>query len=130
MFSLTLTELLYVLAVSLQLSGALLLILRYWLQSVKDQVTESREKESRVEDSLLILGQTQPSVSELTENIWLNRFAFVCLFLGYLLGVWGEIMSSSKTLIFIWILCATLVITFVLFFGSRIIARRYCNGKT
>jgi len=112
-------EWLYIVAISFQLTGALLLIIRYWFSSIKKEIHIAEEKETRVENNMLILGQTQPSPSEIRENIWLNRFAFICLLVGYLIGVWGESSKTNRWGSFIFIIIFTGILTVSLWLIAR-----------
>lgn len=112
-------EWLYIVAISFQLTGALLLIIRYWFSSIKKEIHIAEEKETRVENNMLILGQTQPSPSEIRENIWLNRFAFICLLVGYLIGIWGEPSKTNRWGSFIFIIIFTGILTVSLWLIAR-----------
>ena len=128
------SEWLYIGAISFQLTGALLLIIRYWFSSIKKEIRIAEEKETRVENNLLILGQTQPSPSEIRENIWLNRFAFICLLVGYLIGIWGESSKTNKWWSFAFIIIFTGILTVSLgliarkLFGNRKNSEEKPNG--
>lgn len=91
----------YIFAISFQLAGALLLIVRYWFKSVDKQLQslESRRTHLDLGGEVLNLGETQPSDSEMAEEIWINRLAFAYIAIGYLLGIWGEPRGASKCVI-------------------------------
>jgi hypothetical protein len=86
----------YVLAISFQLAGALLLIVRYWFKSVESQLAVVESKRTHMIGEMLYLGKTQPDDSELVEEIWINRLAFVYIALGYFLGIWGDPLDTCK----------------------------------
>ena len=110
MFNLTIWECIYVFSVSLQLSGALLLLIKYSFVNIEKGILEAKKKENHVENGKLILGNTQPTPSEYAENVWLNRIAFALIALGYLLGVFG-VNTGNRFVLFAWILVLSVVIT-------------------
>lgn len=84
----------YILAVSLQLAGAELLIWNYWSKPIKQLKSEELSKENHVEGSVLIINSK--SEDEIGENIWLNRFAFVMIALGYVAGIFEDLQNCSR----------------------------------
>lgn len=101
------SEIIYIIAVSFQVSGALLLIVQFWCIKIKKGIEENKKKETHVEGETLVLGKTQPTSFEYTNNVWLNRFAFVLIALGYLLGVFGNIEMSNRFFILFWIILSS-----------------------
>ena len=64
-------------------------------------------------DGTLDLGESRPNDSELVEEIWINRFAFAYLAIGYLLGIWGEPLSASKCMITLSVVLFVIVLVVV-----------------
>lgn len=89
----------YVLAISLQLAGALLLIIRYSVTPMKTQLRDAHEKASHVDEAEETISIGIPVDSEVIEEIRLNRLAFIYIAVGYLFGIWGESFDVSKWLI-------------------------------
>lgn len=89
----------YVLAISLQLAGALLLIIRYSVTPMKTQLRDAHEKASHVDEAEETISIGSPVDSEVIEEIRLNRLAFIFIAVGYLFGIWGEPFDVSKWLI-------------------------------
>ena len=89
----------YILAISFQLAGALLLIVRYWFKSVDKQLELLERKRPHANGEELHLGEPQPNDSELVEEIWINRLAFAYIAIGYFLGIWGEPLGANKCVI-------------------------------
>ncbi|MGN0680884.1 MAG: hypothetical protein ACI4LY_02615 [Candidatus Fimisoma sp.] len=103
----------YIIAISFQLAGALLLIVRYWFKSVEDQLKYIEGKRTHTEGNTLMLGASQPNDSEMVEEIWLNRLAFAYIAVGYLLGIWGDPLSVNRwwiTLAVVLLVCILVVI--------------------
>lgn len=86
----------YVLALSLQLAGALLLIIRYSVTPMKTQLKDAHEKASHVDEAEETISIGIPVDSELIEEIRLNRLAFIYIAVGYLFGIWGESFDVNK----------------------------------
>lgn len=110
MLNLTIWEWIYVFSVALQLSGAVLLLIKYSFVSIEKGILENKKKEPHVEGQTLIMGSTQPTASEYAENVWLNRIAFALIALGYLLGVFGA-NTGKKIVLCAWILILSMVLT-------------------
>lgn len=91
---LTIAGWIYILSVSLQLAGAELLIWNYWSKPIKQLKSEELDKENHVEGSVLSINSK--SEDEIGKNIWLNRFAFVMIALGYVAGIFGDLQNCSR----------------------------------
>ena len=124
MFKLDIYEWLYTLAVSFQLSGAILLLLKYTFVNIAEGVAEVKKKETHFEHGTLVMGQTQPTEAEYRENIWLNRIAFFSIATGYLLSVWGSINASLRIVIFAWIIIESIFLTTTSYYVSKRLCRR------
>ena len=111
MFTLDGFEWIYTVSLSLQLSGAVLLLLKYTFTNIGKGIRETSEKENRVEGGTLFLGRTQPTEEEYRENAWLNRIAFAFIALGYLTSIWGNIGEIPRYIIFVWVLIQSVLLT-------------------
>ena len=121
----------YIVAIAFQLSGALLLIIRYWFDSVGRQLKTAEKKRTRVEEGgTLILGETQPSNSDLVREIWLNRVAFLYLAIGYIFSIWGVLGSKSRWMTLLFVLIVTGVLVFGGEFFSTKVSVKYKEGKS
>ena len=119
MFNLTFCEWIYIVSISFQLSGAVLLLIRYSFKNIEKGMLENKLKETRGDGETLILGKTQPTSIEYTENVWLNRIAFALITLGYLFGVFGD-NNGTKIVFFAWILIlSSAITTIVVLFAHR-----------
>ena len=84
------SELIYVVAISLQLAGAVLLINKYWEKKLQKQVDALWLKQNHMTGKTIHIGDAAPTNVEYALEVILSRIAFVYLALGYLLGVCGE----------------------------------------
>jgi len=117
-------EILYIISVSLQLSGSLLLLL-YCFGNVDKSIIENKRQETHVEEETLHLGRTQPTPSEFSKNVWLTRIAFIQLSAGYLTSIWSEIDDQKRLMTFILIFILTGVLLSLSLFISKKISKRY-----
>jgi hypothetical protein len=120
-------DIVYIISISFQLSGAILLIIKYGFVSIPKAIAEKEKKEHRVVGEQAILAPTQPSTSEIKENIWLNRFAFWLIAIGYLISVFGSINESSRCLAFWLIILLSAILTVPLFLLSKKLSNRGDN---
>lgn len=87
----------YMISIAFQLSGAILLIIKYWCSSAKNQLTRIQNKRTHDEGGgVLILGDSLPSNQEFIEELWLSRIAFLYIAVGYIVGIWGNVESTNK----------------------------------
>ena len=56
--------------------------------------SEELDKENHVEGGVLTINSK--SENEIGKNIWLNRFAFVMIALGYVAGIFGDLQNCSR----------------------------------
>lgn len=125
MYELSSSEWVYIIAITFQLTGAILLLIKYSFVNIEKGIQDNRNKETRIENDFLYLGSTQPTAAEYKENVWLNRIAFAYIAIGYLINVWGAIECGNKIKIF-----STIVILSVVFsLLSLFISRKLSNYK-
>lgn len=103
--------LVYILAISLQLAGAELLIVNYWRLPLKQLIEIELNKQPHVGEEETILYTGGESELEISRNILLNRFAFVFIALGYLFGVFGDMQDYCRWFIAFWVLVISVMIT-------------------
>lgn len=119
MFNLNCYEWFFIVSVSLQLSGAVLLLIKYTFVNTEKQIQEIEKKENHIEGSTFVLGQTQPTKEEYRENVSLNRQAFTYIALGYLLSIWGSISQGSRYIILFWVLVVSSIIVIISYRFSK-----------
>lgn len=119
----SLSEIIYIIAISFQVSGALLLVVQFWCISIKKGIEENKKKETHLEGNTIVMGRTQPTPFEYTKNVWLNRFAFVLIAMGYLLGVFGSIEISNRFTILFWIVLSSSILVALFAFISNILGK-------
>ena len=112
-------RLFYIISISFQLSGAVLLLLKYSFVNIDKGIEENKRKESHAEGEAFVPGNTQPTSSEFAENVWLNRIAFALIAIGYLTSVWGRIDNCQRAMSFIWIILLSAGITTVSYWVSK-----------
>ena len=100
-------DILYVLGISLQLAGAVLLLIKYCFTPSKRLLKDLDKKKAKYsEKSARVTMPENPTDKEFMYEIWLSRWAFIFIAAGYPIGVLGELESLCRC-------CATLlVITF------------------
>lgn len=106
--SITIEGIIYIIAISLQLAGAELLIMNYWSKPIEKLKKEELEKEVHVDEETLFLGGR--SENEIMKNIWLNRFAFLMIAFGYVVGIFGDLQNCNK-----WIVVTGVVVLSIIF---------------
>ena len=104
----------YVLSISLQVSGALLLILE-WCRKTETLLVEKYFTTNAVslvksKNGEIKIQVNVDNIKTVLKNIYINRSAFVYIFSGYVLSVWGKI-GQDKMVIAIYIASLTAVIT-------------------
>ena len=60
-------------------------------------ISVSLEKETHVDGEILFLGSK--SENEIMKNIWLNRFAFLMIAIGYVVGIFGDLQNCNKGIV-------------------------------
>ncbi len=113
------SEWVYIIAITFQLTGAILLLIKYSFVNIEKGIQNNRNKETHIEDGIVCFGNTQPTVTEYKENVWLNRIAFAFIAIGYLIGVWGSIECGNKMRIFSTIVILSVILSLLSLFISR-----------
>lgn len=103
----------YIIAISLQVSGAICLIINYW-GNVKQKVILTYYgggEMAKAQDNGMVKLKKE-RLQSCAENIYMNRFSFICIAFGYDFGIFGEISNNNdklNVLIAIILLCIVLV---------------------
>lgn len=103
----------YVCAIALQVCGALILLISSLIGTERKMFRAISKNGSGAPMSGVWIDDI--NISDELRNIYLNRVAFVCLILGYLLGVLGEVGNFPKYKIIILIVIATATLVGVLY---------------
>lgn len=119
MLNLSFYEWAYVASASFQLSGAVLLLIKYCFLPVAKEIEENILKETHVEDEILVMGRTQPTASEVRENVHLNRAALLLLSAGYLLCAWGDVSNEHRFFAFAWIVIISSALTVLCYYTAK-----------
>ena len=118
----------YILAISLQVSGALLLIL-FSASTKRDEIIRrfvGKELMSRDGDDGELTYDEQAYREEF-KVAFLNKISFVYIASGYLFGVWGEIENASKLLSTFFIAIVTMTIMSISIFGITFYIKKSKN---
>ena len=97
----------YAVAISFQISGALLLLFYNISTSRKHIVKGFAQK------SIIIREENEEALKKCFKNAWINKIAFILIVLGYILGVFGEIGKVNKILVVVLILIITSIVIFI-----------------
>lgn len=106
--TMTTEGIIYIVAISLQLAGAELLIMNYWSKPIEKLKKEELDKEVHIDGGTLFLGGR--SENEIMKNIWLNRFAFLMIAFGYVVGIFGDLSNCSKWIVLLNIVLLSVVL--------------------
>lgn len=109
--SFTIEGTIYVLAISLQLAGAELLILNYWSKPIESLKKEEIKKGIHFDGDTVFLGYR--SENEITNNILLNRWAFIMIAVGYLVGIFGDLQNCSKWIALLGVVVLSVVLAWI-----------------
>lgn len=101
----------YVVAISLQVSGALQLLLSF-VSTKRDNVIRNFIGKGIIsrDNNTKIIDYDKKAYKQVFKSAYLNKFSFIYIFLGYLLGIWGTIEKESKSKATIFIILTTIVI--------------------
>ncbi|SFQ51739.1 hypothetical protein SAMN02910358_02608 [Lachnospiraceae bacterium XBB1006] len=125
----------YIIAESLQLAGALVLFQNFWGGKLQDAVIRTLEREeARIHWETL--HENKSSVTYTTDEqqsaavkVLRNRFAFIYIAVGYAAGIIGE--QGNKCVDFIAILVTASLLGTICILGSRTIAKnKFKTEKT
>ena len=116
----------YVIAISLQLAGALLLLVNA-TSTKRDNLIKSFAK-SRIiyrDGDTKELSYNVDAFKGLYRNIYLNKFAFAYISLGYFIGIFGDISAASKIIV----LFCVAVVAFIDLLGAYFVVDKICMQR-
>lgn len=107
----TIYQWIYVLAISLQVSGAIILLFRFW-GNIKDKVLleycdTKNDLGHKEKDGTFYLDHND--LKDVAKKIYMNRISFIYIILGYAMGIWGQVSTDKKMLIMIFVGMITFV---------------------
>lgn len=108
----------YILSISFQLSGALLLIVRYW-KKTESQIEAVKKKRFKIQDETLVLSENLASDSELVKEICINRFAFIYIVSGYFISIFGGQIDYNMAIV-----VAFVILTCVLMSIAKVVSEK------
>lgn len=113
-------EAIYVIAISLQVCGAIVLLIGSYVnietviyKSIADKSDKAVMSGSRIKDI---------DVADEIRNAYLSRISLIYLATGYFLGVFGEISAETKVYVAVAIVIASAVFTALTYFLCGILA--------
>ena len=116
---------LYIIAIALQLSGALILAWKYIPVSMEEMLGKLDSKRIKLEGETLVVGEFVPSDREYAEKVYLNRWAFLYIAFGYIVGMIGESKYSKVTNCAAVIILSIALILLTNAFISRVAGKKY-----
>ena len=96
----------YILSISLQVTGAICLIMNYW-GNVEDKVTLSYYAGGEIpkaQDNNKVRLK-KDKLQSCVKDIYMNRFSFICIIIGYGVGIFGNITDGSNKLYVLSAIC-------------------------
>lgn len=105
---------LYIIAISLQVSGALQLLLSF-VSTKRDNVIRHFAGKGLIsrDNNTKKIEYDKTAFREEYKTAYLNKFSFFYIAAGYLLGVYGNLEKNSKTLAFVLIILVTTLILLI-----------------
>lgn len=96
----------YILSISLQVAGAICLIMNYWGNVEKKVILSyyASGEISKAQDNNKVLLK-KDRLQSCAKDIYTNRFSFICIIIGYGIGLFGNITDSSDKLYVILAIC-------------------------
>jgi hypothetical protein len=115
--------LLYILAQSMQVAGAEILIWDYW--KIHDPVKRAElELETESDYGDLDSDTTNDDLFVRVQHIIINRMAFVCIAIGYLMAIVGDISHiANRWIVLGFVLVVSFVLMFILLLVSKITSK-------
>lgn len=120
----------YILAISLQVSGALLLLIKSISTKRKDLIIRFKGNGIIFKDNNTNeISYDKEAFQKLYENTLINRWSFGFIFSGYLIGVFGSVVNNCnkcKVIAFASILLLTIMFTVITKFYIEKYAKKHC----
>ena len=101
----------YIVSISLQVAGAICLIMNYW-GNVKEKVILSYYVGGEIpkaQDNNMVLLKKE-KLQSCAKDIYMNRFSFICIIIGYGIGLFGNITDGSNKLHVLLAICLFCII--------------------
>ena len=88
----------YIIAISLQISGAVQLSLSF-VSTKRDNVIRNFIGKGIIsrDNNTKTVYYDKKAYKQVFKSAYLNKFSFIYIFLGYLLGIWGTIEKNQNT---------------------------------
>lgn len=89
----------YILSISLQIAGAVCLIINYWGNVEKKVILiyyAGREIPKAQDNNKVLLKKDR--LQSCAKDIYMNRFSFICIIIGYGINLFGNITDGSSKL--------------------------------
>ena len=102
----------YAVAISFQISGALLLLF-YNISTSRKHIVKGFAQKSIIIREENEISYNKEALKKCFKNAWINKIAFILIVLGYILGVFGEIGKVNKILVVVLILIITSIVIFI-----------------
>ena len=102
----------YAVAISFQISGALLLLF-YNISTSRKHIVKGFAQKSIIIREENEISYNKEALKKCFKNAWINKIAFILIVLGYILGVFGEIGKVNKILVVVLILKITSIVIFI-----------------
>ena len=96
----------YILSISLQMAGAICLIMNYW-GNVEEKVNLSYYAGGEIpkaQDNNKVRLK-KDKLQSCAKDIYMNRFSFICIIIGYGVGIFGNITDGSNKLYVLLAIC-------------------------
>lgn len=108
---------LYIIAISFQLSGALLLVI-YSTSTKRASVIKRFAGNSFIsrDGNTKEISYDKDELIKSFKDAWLNKIAFLLIASGYIFGIFGEIGEINKILISIFIIISTVLVMAISYF--------------
>lgn len=113
----------YIMAVSLQVAGALLLTLKFWGNTEKKVFSmyyQNTNNDPVIESKITL---KKDELQKCAVKIYMNRVTFIYIVLGYIVGVFGEITLNCRGCIAFSIIATTAVLLLLGYLLVHIIAK-------
>lgn len=100
MFGISYSVIIYVIAISLQISGALLLTV-FLISTKRDKVIERFAGKGIItkDNNLNKLNYNREKFRDSFKEAYLNKLAFVFIVIGYILGIFGKVDNAEKVMV-------------------------------
>lgn len=116
-------EVIYIISLSLQISGALILLLE-WCKNKDDVLAEEYYKEKlhmgkHTKDDNVEMEIDPKSIEKIMKNVYANRVAFLLIFAGYILNIFGDAVEDKWVAAFFVFLLTLILIGGIKYFIDK-----------